>query len=90
MARCTCLYLRARVLMLPLMHVRLRTTLQMNAEDLTEEGMRQGVFDSEIFCLFLTRSVLSRTFCLKEITWYECVCACVLRHHCMRMCAAAS
>ena len=53
--------------------------VQMNAEDLTEEGMRQGVFDSDIFLLFLTNSVLSRTFCLKEITWYMCkhLCACV-------------
>ena len=41
----------------------------MNQRDLTEAGMRQGVFDSEVFVLFLTNSVLSRTFCLKEITW---------------------
>ena len=41
----------------------------MNQPDLTEAGMRQGVFDSDVFVLFLTNSVLSRTFCLKEITW---------------------
>ena len=41
----------------------------MNADDLTEEGMRQGVYDSDVFCLFLTNSVLSRTYILKEITW---------------------
>ena len=31
--------------------------------------MRQGVFDSDVFVLFLTNSVLSRTYCLKEISW---------------------
>ena len=31
--------------------------------------MRQGVFDSDVFCLFLTNSALSRGFCLKEIKW---------------------
>ena len=41
----------------------------MNADDLTEAGMRQGVYDSECFVLFLTNAVLSRTFCLKELTW---------------------
>ena len=29
-------------------------------KDLTEQGMRQGVKDSDIFILFLTNSVLSR------------------------------
>ena len=38
----------------------------MNAEDLTENGMRQGVKDSDVFLLFLTNSALSRTFCLRE------------------------
>ena len=32
-------------------------------------GMRQGVYDSDLFCLFLTSRTLSRPFCLKEITW---------------------
>ena len=32
----------------------------MNQKDLTEQGMRQGVKDSDIFILFLTNSVLSR------------------------------
>jgi len=41
----------------------------MNAKDLTEEGMKQGVKDSDVFVLILTNSVLSRTFCLKEIQW---------------------
>ena len=41
----------------------------MNADDLTEKGMRQGVYDSDVFVLFLTNSVLSREFCLKEISW---------------------
>ena len=41
----------------------------MNQEDLTEQGMRQGIYDSDVFVLVLTNSVLSRTFCLREITW---------------------
>ena len=41
----------------------------MNAEDLTWEGMRQGVKDSEFFVLFLTNSMLSRNYCLYEISW---------------------
>jgi len=41
----------------------------MNANDLTERGMQQGVHDCECFVLFLTNCVLSRTYCLKEITW---------------------
>ena len=41
----------------------------MNQDDLTEVGMRQGVYDSDVFVLFLTNSVLSRPYCLKEITW---------------------
>ena len=47
----------------------LRAWRDMNADDLTEKGMRQGVFDSDVFVLFLTNSVLSRIFCLKEIQW---------------------
>ena len=41
----------------------------MNQDDLTEAGMKQGVKDSDVFILFLTNSVLSRPFCLKEIGW---------------------
>ena len=41
----------------------------MDAEDLTWEGMRQGVLNSDIFVLFLTNSMLSRKFCLYEISW---------------------
>ena len=38
-------------------------------QDLTEEGMRNGVLASDVFILILTNSVLSRPFCLKEIGW---------------------
>eukprot|EP00808_Paulinella_micropora_P006524 g66923.t1 len=41
----------------------------MDAEDLTEQGMCQGVRDSLVFVLFLTNGVLSRPYCLKEIWW---------------------
>ena len=41
----------------------------MSQVDLTDAGMRQGVFDSDVFVLFLTNSALSRTFCLKEIAY---------------------
>ena len=41
----------------------------MNQKDLTEAGMKQGVLDSDVFILFLTNSMLSRPFCLKEIEW---------------------
>lgn len=41
----------------------------MNQTDLTSEGMRQGVFDSDVFIVFLTNSYLSRKFCLLELTW---------------------
>ena len=37
--------------------------------NITEEAMRQGVFDADVFILFLTNSVLSRPFCLMEIGW---------------------
>ena len=32
-------------------------------------GMKQGVYDSDVFILVLTNSVLSRKFCQKEIVW---------------------
>eukprot|EP00457_Paulinella_chromatophora_P000280 gb/GEZN01000280.1/.p1 GENE.gb/GEZN01000280.1/~~gb/GEZN01000280.1/.p1 ORF type:complete len:1722 (-),score=262.54 gb/GEZN01000280.1/:13-5178(-) len=41
----------------------------MDAKDLTEQGMRQGVADSAAFILLLTNSVLSRPYCLKEMLW---------------------
>ena len=41
----------------------------MNQENLTEEGMRQGVYDSDVFVLFLTNSILTRKFCQKELSW---------------------
>merc|ERR1740115_483790 len=41
----------------------------MNQPDLTAQGMMQGVFDSDVFILFLTCSVLSRKYCQMEIGW---------------------
>ena len=41
----------------------------MTENDVTEKGMKRGVRDSDIFLLFLTNSMLSRPFCLKEIEW---------------------
>jgi serine/threonine protein kinase/HEAT repeat protein len=41
----------------------------MSQLNITEEGMKQGVFDSDVFILVLTNSVLSRKFCLKELSW---------------------
>ena len=43
--------------------------LDMYQRDLTEDGMRQGVYDSDVFILVLTNSVLNRKFCQKEIGW---------------------
>ena len=45
----------------------------MNQPDLTEQGMMQGVYDSDVFILFLTSSVLSRKYCQKEIGWVSFV-----------------
>jgi hypothetical protein len=41
----------------------------MSQLNITEEGMKQGVFDSDVFILVLTNSVLNRWFCLKELSW---------------------
>jgi hypothetical protein len=41
----------------------------MSQLNITEEGMKQGVFDSDVFILVLTNSVLSPEFCLKELSW---------------------
>ena len=41
--------------------------LDMAADDLTLEGMRQGVDDSDMFLLALSRGVLFRPFCIAEI-----------------------
>eukprot|EP00750_Incisomonas_marina_P013427 INCI17318.4.p1 GENE.INCI17318.4~~INCI17318.4.p1 ORF type:complete len:1643 (-),score=275.14 INCI17318.4:498-5267(-) len=41
----------------------------MNQANITEDAMRQGVYDADVFILFLTNSVLSRRFCLMEIGW---------------------
>ena len=39
----------------------------MNQLDLTLEGMRQGVYDSDVFIILLTNSYLSRPFCVAEL-----------------------
>jgi hypothetical protein len=36
-------------------------------ENLTSEGMRQGILDSDVFLLLLTEHVLDRPYCLMEI-----------------------
>ena len=41
----------------------------MNQPDLTTEGMRQGVYDSDVVIIFLTNSYLSRPFCVAEVTY---------------------
>eukprot|EP00457_Paulinella_chromatophora_P000913 gb/GEZN01000915.1/.p1 GENE.gb/GEZN01000915.1/~~gb/GEZN01000915.1/.p1 ORF type:complete len:977 (+),score=142.12 gb/GEZN01000915.1/:59-2989(+) len=41
----------------------------MDAKNLTEEGMKQGVEDSDVFILFLSNAVLSRPYCPKEASW---------------------
>ncbi len=41
--------------------------LDMHQEVLTLEGMRQGVRDSRVFCLVLTKHVLASWFCQQEI-----------------------
>ena len=43
--------------------------LDMQADDLTESGMREGVKNADIFLLLLTSNVLTRPFCLKEFEW---------------------
>eukprot|EP00808_Paulinella_micropora_P014918 g46865.t1 len=40
-----------------------------NAKNLTGEGMRQGVADSDVIIIFLTSGVLTRLWCLMEIHW---------------------
>ena len=37
------------------------------ADDLTKEGMRQGIETAAVFLLFLSKSVLERPFCQFEI-----------------------
>ena len=39
----------------------------MEQAQLTLEGMRQGVRDSDVFLLVLTKSVLTRWFCQQEL-----------------------
>jgi hypothetical protein len=41
----------------------------MNANDLTELGMKKGVFYSDVFVIILTNKMLSSPWCLKEIEW---------------------
>ena len=41
----------------------------MNADDLTERGMMNGVINSDCLILLLTNNVLSRRYCVREIGW---------------------
>eukprot|EP00808_Paulinella_micropora_P016729 g76533.t1 len=41
----------------------------MDAKNLTGEGMKQGVADSDVIVIFLTSGVLTRLWCLMEIQW---------------------
>jgi hypothetical protein len=41
----------------------------MSQRDVTTKGMRQGVYDSDFVLIFLTNSMLSRPYCIKEIEW---------------------
>lgn len=50
-------------------NVGLSSWRDMNQKDLTTQGMRQGVRDSEVFVLLLTNRVLSRKYCLMELKW---------------------
>ena len=43
--------------------------LDMFEDDLTAQGMRAGVEQSDVFVLILTANVLTREFCRKEIGW---------------------
>ena len=43
--------------------------LDMFEDDLTEQGMKRGVEESDVFVLILTANVLTREFCRKEIGW---------------------
>eukprot|EP01047_Picozoa_sp_COSAG01_P039981 COSAG01_NODE_3334_length_6237_cov_11.105246_1_plen_1421_part_00 len=46
-----------------------RVWYDMSAEDLTEQGMEQGVASSRNVLLFLSDGLMSRPFCIKEQRW---------------------
>ena len=46
-----------------------RAWVDMFEEDLTEQGMKTGVEQSDVFLLVLTSNVLTRPYCRKELTW---------------------
>eukprot|EP01047_Picozoa_sp_COSAG01_P020723 COSAG01_NODE_1184_length_11346_cov_58.600249_14_plen_373_part_00 len=48
--------------------------IDMRQEDLTIQGMRQGVLDSDVFVLILSEKVLSSWFCQQELL-------CAIEHH---------
>ena len=43
--------------------------LDMEANNLTEAGMERGIQNSRVFLLFLSKDVLGREFCQKEMRW---------------------
>eukprot|EP00935_MAST-01C_sp_MAST-1C-sp1_P001419 g1419.t1 len=45
----------------------IRQTYDNRAEDLTKEGMRQGILDSGAFLVFLSAGILARPFCQFEL-----------------------
>lgn len=47
----------------------LHNWLDMHQESITLDAMQQGVCDSSVFILILTKNVLGSWFCQKEITW---------------------
>ena len=50
-------------------HTGMHVWRDVNMRDLTLPGMCQGVMDSDILIVMLSNAVLSRWFCLMEITW---------------------
>lgn len=46
-----------------------RVWYDMASDDLTEEGMEEGVSQSRNFLVFLSDDLMSRSFCLKEQRW---------------------
>jgi hypothetical protein len=58
-----------KVLCLETESLQCRAWIDMRADEITEPAMRQGVIDSEVFLLVLTRNALFRPFCIKEINW---------------------
>ncbi|GBG34426.1 Protein NLRC3 [Hondaea fermentalgiana] len=61
-------------LYLNLTEARCLAWIDMHAEDLTQESMRQGVENSSYYVLVLTRNVLFRPFCVMELFW-------AIQHH---------